>query len=441
MPLPGFVAPVTLVGSVVQHAAETLSGVALSQLAAAGGPHALGRLARGLRHPLRDHPHGRHRDDDARLRQRRGGQAPRDPHPGLHRPVRLQAASTPRRGWRRAWGRSSPGSPGSTACRARGCSTSRAASPWRSSSSTTRSARMVARLRRGHRAPGRLPLAPPLRGAPERRTPPDRRPHPAPPPRGDPPPRSHHRAGLPRTVARGGGDDPRRPGRGRGGAAHRRVDAVAPLRRPDAGPFGREWARPQPAAGMRRAAAGGGMNRITPFALEDARPPARGGARGPAASRLSTRSPIGSGTCWRTPTRSSTPWPSRGRSSASSRGRSSRRPSTGFDGPGRGDRHRSGLSPRGGLRPLRRHPRHAPGRPHPRDVRHQRPRPRLDARRGGLLRSGSALGPAGRPIRRRASGAGARGAAGPPLQPRLLRLDGARGSRSCSPASTPGRSG
>jgi trimethylamine--corrinoid protein Co-methyltransferase len=38
MPLPGFVAPVTLVGSVVQHAAETLSGVALSQLAAPGAP-------------------------------------------------------------------------------------------------------------------------------------------------------------------------------------------------------------------------------------------------------------------------------------------------------------------------------------------------------------------------------------------------------------------
>jgi trimethylamine--corrinoid protein Co-methyltransferase len=38
MPLAGFVAPVTLVGSVVQHAAETLSGVVLSQLAAPGAP-------------------------------------------------------------------------------------------------------------------------------------------------------------------------------------------------------------------------------------------------------------------------------------------------------------------------------------------------------------------------------------------------------------------
>jgi trimethylamine--corrinoid protein Co-methyltransferase len=36
MPLAGFVAPVTLVGSVVQHAAETLSGVVLSEAAAPG---------------------------------------------------------------------------------------------------------------------------------------------------------------------------------------------------------------------------------------------------------------------------------------------------------------------------------------------------------------------------------------------------------------------
>jgi trimethylamine--corrinoid protein Co-methyltransferase len=38
MPLTGFVAPGTLVGSVIQHAAETLSGVVLSQLARPGAP-------------------------------------------------------------------------------------------------------------------------------------------------------------------------------------------------------------------------------------------------------------------------------------------------------------------------------------------------------------------------------------------------------------------
>ena len=38
MPLSGFMAPVTLVGSLVQHTAETLSGVVISQLARAGAP-------------------------------------------------------------------------------------------------------------------------------------------------------------------------------------------------------------------------------------------------------------------------------------------------------------------------------------------------------------------------------------------------------------------
>jgi len=38
MPLSGFMAPVTLVGSLVQHTAETLSGVVISQLAGPGAP-------------------------------------------------------------------------------------------------------------------------------------------------------------------------------------------------------------------------------------------------------------------------------------------------------------------------------------------------------------------------------------------------------------------
>jgi len=38
MPLSGFMAPVTLVGSLVQHAAETLSGIVISQLARPGAP-------------------------------------------------------------------------------------------------------------------------------------------------------------------------------------------------------------------------------------------------------------------------------------------------------------------------------------------------------------------------------------------------------------------
>ncbi len=38
MPLSGFMAPVTLVGSIIQHTAETLSGLAISQLASPGTP-------------------------------------------------------------------------------------------------------------------------------------------------------------------------------------------------------------------------------------------------------------------------------------------------------------------------------------------------------------------------------------------------------------------
>jgi trimethylamine--corrinoid protein Co-methyltransferase len=38
MPLPGFMAPVTVVGSVIQHTAETLSGIVISQLANPGTP-------------------------------------------------------------------------------------------------------------------------------------------------------------------------------------------------------------------------------------------------------------------------------------------------------------------------------------------------------------------------------------------------------------------
>ena len=38
MPLSGFMAPVTLVGSIIQHAAETLSGLVISQLAMPGAP-------------------------------------------------------------------------------------------------------------------------------------------------------------------------------------------------------------------------------------------------------------------------------------------------------------------------------------------------------------------------------------------------------------------
>jgi len=38
MPLSGFMAPVTLVGTLIQHTAETLSGIVISQLTRPGAP-------------------------------------------------------------------------------------------------------------------------------------------------------------------------------------------------------------------------------------------------------------------------------------------------------------------------------------------------------------------------------------------------------------------
>jgi trimethylamine--corrinoid protein Co-methyltransferase len=42
MPLAGFVAPVTLVGTLIQHTAETLSGIIISQLCSPGTPFLYG---------------------------------------------------------------------------------------------------------------------------------------------------------------------------------------------------------------------------------------------------------------------------------------------------------------------------------------------------------------------------------------------------------------
>ena len=87
MPLAGVAAPVTLIGSIVQHAAETLAGIVLHQLAEAGVADRLGRRADHRRHALGLHPDGRDRDGDdrRRLRGRRqvaGSAVPR--LPGRH---------------------------------------------------------------------------------------------------------------------------------------------------------------------------------------------------------------------------------------------------------------------------------------------------------------------------------------------------------------------
>ena len=68
MPLAGATSPVTLREMVVQHCAESLSGVLIHQLARAGRADRLGRLAVGVRHAPRHDADGRHRDHDDRRR-------------------------------------------------------------------------------------------------------------------------------------------------------------------------------------------------------------------------------------------------------------------------------------------------------------------------------------------------------------------------------------
>ena len=68
MPLSGFMAPVTLVGTVVQHTAETLSGIVITQLTQSRCTGAVRRVTGRLRCSLRDDAHGGRRDDDDRLR-------------------------------------------------------------------------------------------------------------------------------------------------------------------------------------------------------------------------------------------------------------------------------------------------------------------------------------------------------------------------------------
>ena len=59
MPLAGGTAPVTLAGSVTQHAAEVLAGITVHQLAGPGSPDSLGWRSRHLRHAYRGRAHGR----------------------------------------------------------------------------------------------------------------------------------------------------------------------------------------------------------------------------------------------------------------------------------------------------------------------------------------------------------------------------------------------
>jgi len=158
MPLSGFVAPVTLAGSVVQHAAETLSGVVLSQLAGGGGARRLGGSPAIFDIRYETTPMGAIETmmlDCANAEVGRRLSLPTQGYIALSDAKALDAQAGLETGMGRCW----PGSPGSTACPAPACSTSRAARAWRSSSSTTRSRHGGPPPAR-HRAARRLPLRP-----------------------------------------------------------------------------------------------------------------------------------------------------------------------------------------------------------------------------------------------------------------------------------------
>lgn len=83
MPLAGATAPVTIAGAVVQHAAENLSGITISQLTRAGAPIVWGGLTGSLRHAQGDHAHGCCGNLDDRLCLRSSGEVAGSPNPRL----------------------------------------------------------------------------------------------------------------------------------------------------------------------------------------------------------------------------------------------------------------------------------------------------------------------------------------------------------------------
>ena len=139
MPLSGFMAPVTLVGSVVQHAAETLSGVVISQLAAPGAPMLWGGSPAIFDVRYETTPMGAVETMMLDCANAEVGKRLGCPRRATSRSA-TPSGSTRRPASRRPWAPRWPRSRASTASRGRGCSISRAARASRSSCSTTRSA-------------------------------------------------------------------------------------------------------------------------------------------------------------------------------------------------------------------------------------------------------------------------------------------------------------
>ncbi len=205
MPLAGFMAPVTLTGSLVQHTAETLSGIVISQLAAPGAPALYGGSPAIFDVRYETTPMGAIETmmmDCAysEIGHRLG--LPTQAYIGTSDAKLLDAGPAGRPGSAPRWRRWR----GSTAMSGPGMLDFESCQVWKNSWSTTRSAPWSAPPRRD-RAARRLSLRAAVSGAAPRGAPAHRRPHPAPPAPRAPLPRA---GGGPRAALAlaGGGSVP-----------------------------------------------------------------------------------------------------------------------------------------------------------------------------------------------------------------------------------------
>ena len=139
MPLAGFMSPVTLVGSLVQQTAETLSGLVISQVAGPGAPILWGGSPAIFDIRYETTPMGAVETmmiDCAFTEIGHSLGLPTQAYMGLSDAKALDAQA----GLESGLGACSPPSPGSTTCRGRACSISSRATASRNWSSTTKSA-------------------------------------------------------------------------------------------------------------------------------------------------------------------------------------------------------------------------------------------------------------------------------------------------------------
>ena len=185
MPLSGFMAPVTLVGTLVQHTAETLSGVVISQLVRPGAPVLYGGSPAIFDVRYETTPMGAIETmmiDCAYSEIGKHLGLPTQAYIALSDAKQLDAQA----GLETGMGATLAAlSRHQQHLRARACSTSRAARAWRSWWSTTRSAAWRCGWLRGIEPREDFPARPHLRGAAAREAPADRRAHPPLPAAGD----------------------------------------------------------------------------------------------------------------------------------------------------------------------------------------------------------------------------------------------------------------